>query len=241
MADRIGTHREGRFCGGSCRSKWLRAQPELSVTMGNHKHGHYKNRKASPEYSSWRDMIQRCTNKNRKKYRIYGGRGITVCQEWLDSSEAFLAHIGPKPTPAHTLGRKNNNGNYEPGNIQWETQAEQSKNRRTNVYFTIDGETKIMLDWCRLYKVYHGIVHQRLKAGWPVEEAFKTPANGYSENNKKTTLVTINGETKSIVGWCKHYKIKPTTVHSRKAKGMSIEDAITTPTQSKGSRFKEVN
>lgn len=74
-------------------------------------------------------MLQRCLNPNSDNYRWYGGRGITICLEWIDSFDAFLADMGERPT-GMTLDRINPDGNYEPGNVRWATPKEQARNRR---------------------------------------------------------------------------------------------------------------
>ena len=84
----------------------------------------------TPEYEAWHSMKQRCTNPNHAAWANYGGRGIRVCDEWLDSFEAFLVHVGPKPHPRLTFDRINNDGNYEPGNVRWATWSQQNSNQR---------------------------------------------------------------------------------------------------------------
>jgi len=76
-------------------------------------------------------MIKRCTNPNIRFYEDYGGRGITVCDRWLWSYEAFILDVGRKPSSKHTLDRVDNDRGYEPGNVRWATQSEQLRNRRT--------------------------------------------------------------------------------------------------------------
>jgi len=84
----------------------------------------------SPEYQAWRSMLGRCLQKRRGSYPNYGGRGITVCDEWKLSFEAFISHIGPRPSPGHSVDRINNDGNYEPSNVRWATRSQQQQNRR---------------------------------------------------------------------------------------------------------------
>jgi hypothetical protein len=94
------------------------------------KHGHTANYKTSLEYWVWAGMIARCTNPKHTSYKNYGGRGITVCKRWLRSFSAFIEDMGPKPTPQHTIDRKNNDGNYTKRNCRWATRSQQNLNRR---------------------------------------------------------------------------------------------------------------
>lgn len=83
----------------------------------------------TPEYKAWRDLIQRCTNPNNKRYKDYGGRGITVCDRWRNSFEAFHKDMGPKPDPKYSIDRINNDLGYCPDNCEWSDDTKQIRNR----------------------------------------------------------------------------------------------------------------
>jgi hypothetical protein len=95
------------------------------------KHGMNKRGNRSPEYTAWRNMLTRCYNPKCKRYKYYGGRGIGVCAEWYWYFDYFLADMGTKSSPRHSLDRyPDNDGMYEKGNCRWATLSEQARNKR---------------------------------------------------------------------------------------------------------------
>lgn len=127
-------------------------------------------------YRSWANMKDRCSNPNSTFFEHYGGRGIKVCERW-EKFENFLADMGEPPTDKHTIDRIDNNGNYEPENCQWILMKEQSRNRRSNRRFTINGETKILKDWAKEFHIDYKIVHDRInRYGWDIHKALTTPS-----------------------------------------------------------------
>lgn len=95
----------------------------------NTRHGHNKQGNRSPEYTSWHQMKQRCLNPNDKRFHDYGGRGITVCDRWMNFNN-FLEDMGKKPSPRHSIDRIDNDGGYEPNNCKWSDDYEQQRNIR---------------------------------------------------------------------------------------------------------------
>lgn len=108
-------------------------------------------------------MIERCTNQKQKSYADYGGRGISVCERWLNFKD-FLADMGERPG-GHTLDRIDSNGNYEPDNCRWVTSKEQNSNKSSNRYIMLDGERMTMTEYARRIGVRYQTVSSWLKSG----------------------------------------------------------------------------
>lgn len=134
----------------------------------------------TPEHQTWLSMRGRCTDHTFKNYPHYGGRGIKVCERWLNSFPSFLEDIGLRPSKNHSLNRVDNNGNYEPGNCQWATNTEQQRNKNNNHLITINGKTKCLTEWCKEYGLRPGTARARIRDyGWPEVKAITTPARSW--------------------------------------------------------------
>lgn len=124
-----------------------------------------------PERRSWTHIKQRCYNPRNRKYPHYGGRGIRMCDRWLNSFAAFAADMGPRPSPKHSIDRIDVNGNYEPGNCRWATVLEQARNNRRTVNVTAFGRTQCIAAWASELGLDRVTLARRIAAGLSVEAA----------------------------------------------------------------------
>lgn len=128
----------------------------------NRKHG----KSSSRLYHLYYGILQRCNNPKAPAFNHYGGRGIEVCKEW-DTWEAFQKWaLANGYKDGLTIDRIDVNGNYEPSNCRWVTQAEQMRNTRKTVYLEYQGERKSISEWCEKYGLNHGAVSTRIRRGW---------------------------------------------------------------------------
>jgi hypothetical protein len=127
-----------------------------------------------PLYATWCNMKARCNNQNHPQHKDYGGRGISYCKEW-EEFPRFLADVGEKPFDTATLDRIDNDGDYKPSNVRWADRKTQRVNSRQIRNIEIDGETKLVTEWCEQYKISIGAFHRRLNKGWTEEQALTTP------------------------------------------------------------------
>ena len=145
-------------------------------------------------YRIYRGMVERCTNPNHTSYPNYGGRGIKVCDRWLESFDNFWEDMREGYSDDLSLDRINNDGDYEPGNCRWATAKQQSRNQRTNRRITTAIGTKIVAEQAEIARVRRDRVYNRLNYGIPEELAI-TPV----ENLKKQDAINLqhlyNGET----------------------------------------------
>lgn len=136
-----------------------------------YKHGGYGSRL----YEVWRTMKKRCNNPKNSQYHLYGGRGITVCEEWQKFEPFYEWAMSNGYRDDLTIDRIDSNGNYEPLNCRWATWKEQQNNRRNNHLITYNGETKTLKQWSEKIGISWFTLYERLKRGWSVEKVLSTP------------------------------------------------------------------
>lgn len=125
----------------------------------------------------WEGMKARCLNPNDDRFLDYGGRGITICDRWLESFENFYADMGDPPDKC-SIDRIDVNGNYEPSNCRWATQSQQCNNKRDTVRYFYEGEEHTLSEWATIKNVSHDRLRQRVhKLGWTFEKAITVQEN----------------------------------------------------------------
>jgi len=164
-------------------------------------------------------MKQRCFNPSFKNYHRWGGRGITICDRWIDSFENFYADLGDKPSKSHSLDRADNDGNYTPENCRWATREEQDNNRSDSRLITYKGETMTATQWGKRLDVNPRMLTERLSRGWSIEKTLGQASERHETTATKEILKSINMPT--------------STYYNRIRKGWSHERAVTVPIKRK--------
>lgn len=182
-------------------------------------------------YGIWYMMHERCTNRKHPYYFNYGGKGVTVCKRW-DSFDAFVADVGPRPSAAHTLERKDGNKGYSPSNVRWATRKEQAANTLNCVELTHNGETRIMSDWAQVTGLRVHLISQRLSNGWSVERTLTEKPR----SKPKNVLIEFDGKKKTAAEWSKIRGVPAHRILTRLRQGYTAADAITTPIRGRPSR-----
>jgi len=180
-----------------------------------------------PEYQVWLQMKGRCHNPNNKRFHLYGGRGIEVCQRWRESFPDFLRDMGERPAGG-TLERVDNNKGYCPENCVWADQIQQIKNRRNTKWLTHKGVTKTLPEWSEEIGVARRVLYARIYVyGWSLERAL---TKRLGEPRKTARLLTHNGETKPMAEWARELGMNTATLKNRIGTlGWDVERALTTP------------
>ncbi len=165
-------------CGGEKTCQYVSLQKGITKSCGcyhserviaTHRiHGHsFIDGKHSPTYRVWHGMEQRCRNPNSKHYDCYGGRGITLCDEWKEFKN-FLRDMGEKPEGL-SIERIDNSKGYCKENCCWATRTQQARNTRRNKFLTFNGQTKCLSEWASEIGIHRNGLGWRLKQGWSVE------------------------------------------------------------------------
>lgn len=154
-----------KYCSVKCRTVGLTKQA---------KHGHNRRGQRSATYKAWLAMKNRTTNRNDSHWKYYGARGISICTQWVNSFEQFLADMGECPDGL-TLERIDNNGNYKPSNCRWATQKEQTRNQRRSRMLTFQSRTQCLGAWAEELGRGESMIRRRLNTGWPIEWALFAP------------------------------------------------------------------
>lgn len=191
------------------------------------KHGYVNTR----IYKIWAGMLTRCSNLREQSFPYYGGRGITVCENWRLSFPAFLADMG-HPKIGESIDRIDNDGNYEPGNCRWANASQQQRNKSNNRLLTAFGETKTLIAWSEDRRCTHkseSTIRSRLKEGVHIEDALMFPA---TRNRNRSSLYHLAfDELKTLREWIADPRctVNLTTLSKRVCDGWKIQDALTSP------------
>lgn len=151
---------------------------------GNFKHGHARKGAIRPEYHVWQGIKKRCMNRHANNWKDYGKRGIAVCKRWLQSFDNFWKDMGPRPSPQHTLGRLNNDGDYKKSNCAWQLPEEQANNTRRNVRCALYGIELTLTQWTRVVPVDRSVINyyfnvrkfnveQALRKAWTADRCMR--------------------------------------------------------------------
>lgn len=180
-----------------------------------------------PEYQVWKGIKKRCFNKMEPAYPRYGGKGITMAPEWVDNFPAFLAHVGSRPTPKHSIDRIDGTKGYVPGNLRWATAQEQNRNKPGWVVeLTLHGRTMLLTDWAQELGLTVQTLKSRLQRGWPIEQVL-SPAK--KRPGKPDHLLTLDGVTLPIPEWARRTGLQKGTIANRLRRGWTVKAALTLP------------
>lgn len=173
-------------------------------------------------YSEWLGIKARCYNKNNERYCNYGGRGITVCDEWINDFQSFYDwSLNNGYADNLTIDRIDNNGNYEPLNCRWTDTYTQNRNRRSNVIVTYKGQRMCLKDAAEVSGIPYGTLSTRYHRGWSDEQLFKK----YVPNAKRNSIIVeLYGEQMTLTKAAKILGISKTTLFRRYKKGLRGDD-----------------
>lgn len=155
----------------------FRKERMAGLTYKHGQTGGANRKRRPPEYKTWDSIKQRCINPNATGFEWYGGRGITIAPEWREDFDAFLAHVGPRPSSRHSIERLDSNGNYEPGNVCWADWVQQANNRSNNRIVEYGGVRMTLKQAADRAGIPYKTVKSRVQKGWSEERALTVPPN----------------------------------------------------------------
>lgn len=169
-------------------------------------------------YRSWANMIQRCTNANTGNYKNYGGRGISVCDDWF-SFECFHDDMGDPPSRNHSIGRIDNNGDYKKENCRWETTMQQAQNTTRTVKFRYRGFALTAREVCCINGLDYDLVYERLRSSCSDDEVDQS-------SSRRHVFVLVGGVSMNVTDAMKNLDIPVSTFYKRRRRGLSPQEII---------------
>jgi len=196
------------------------------MAQHNYKHGHTANRKTSSIFAIYSALKRRCNNPNDAAYDRYGGRGIEVCERWMEKDTGFInffEDMGDRPSKNHSLDRIDNEKGYSSENCRWATAKEQANNRRSNHILEFDGKKMNVSQWAKDLNLSVSTIFQRIKKGYSIEEIL---LKGRVHRKSDERIITYKDKTQGLAKWVKELGIPRSTITNRLDRGMSIEEAL---------------
>ena len=181
-----------------------------------------------PLYNSWSNMIQRCTNPKHPSYRIYGGQGITVCDDWRDCAKFAEWAKANGYHPGLSIDRIDGGLGYSPGNCRWATRKEQQRNLSFNRNIEYKGRTQCLAAWAEELGMSVKALEHRLDRWGDVDRAFTKPVQ---TRRRGPILVEYRGRTKELHVWAEELGMNPETLRFRLTNWNDVERAFTAPVQ----------
>lgn len=207
--------RNGKVSSCGCLRKELLSKRETT-------HGLSKTR----IYRIWKGIKRRCSKDTVKHWEDYGGRGISMCDEWKEDFMSFYKwSMNNGYKECLSIDRIDVNGNYEPSNCRWATQKQQSRNKRGTIRVLYRDELMPLMDACEKIGISEDVVLSRMKRGASGEEALLKPVKKTS--HMKPYQIRFNGKTNTISGWAREVGVDRKTISYRLSHGWTIEETLT--------------
>ena len=192
-------------------------------------------------YDVWTGMKDRCYNTRNRSYKVYGGKGIRVCEEWFEDFQVFNDWaVASGYETGLSIDRIDNDGNYCPENCRWVTPIEQANNKSNSHKIMYNGETHTIAEWSRISGMNYDLIKSRIYRGWSADEVFETPLGEYPLSKKlaQKGCIEFEGEKHTLREWAEITGLRHATIYKRLGSGWSIEDALTKPVKNQTKKVK---